>query len=39
MLIPKHVIKEGIEALGGTLNFIEIWLKLLDNNYEVICEM
>ena len=25
--------------MGATLNFIEIWLKLLDHNYEVICEM
>ena len=25
---------ESLEALGATLNFIEIWLKLLDKNYD-----
>ena len=25
---------EALEALGGTLNIIEIWIKLLDNNYD-----
>ena len=25
---------EALEALGATLNFIEIWLKLLDKNYD-----
>ena len=28
-----------LEEFSGTLNFIEIWLKLLDHNYEVICGM
>ena len=28
---------EALETLGDTLNFIEIWLKLLDHNYKVIC--
>ena len=30
---------EALEALGDTLNFIEIWIKLLDQNYEVRCGM
>ena len=30
---------ESLEALGATLNFIEIWLNLLDQNYEVRCGM
>ena len=38
-LIPKHVTTEALESLGATLNFIEIWLKLLDHNYEVRCGM
>ena len=33
-LIPKHVTTESLEALGSTLNLIDIWLKLLDENYE-----
>ena len=32
-LIPKHVTIESLESLGDTLNFIEIWIKLLDYNY------
>ena len=39
MLIPKHVTTEALEALGATINFIKIWLKLLDHNYEVRCGM
>ena len=34
-LIPKHVTQEALESLGDTLNFIEIWIKLLNQNYEV----
>ena len=30
---------EALEALGATLNFIGIWLNLLDQNYEVRCGM
>ena len=30
---------EALEALGATLNFIEIWIKLLDHNYELRCGM
>ena len=29
-LIHKHVTTESLEALGATLNFINIWLKMLD---------
>ena len=25
---------EALEALGATLNFIEIWIKLLEDNYD-----
>ena len=32
-IIPKHVTTDALEALGATLNFIEIWLKMLDKNY------
>ena len=38
-IIPKHVTTEALEALGVTLDFIEIWLKLLDGNYEIRCGM
>ena len=33
-LIPKHVTTEELGALGAFLNFIEIWLKLMDKNYD-----
>ena len=33
-LISKHVTIEALEALGDTFNFIDIWLKLLDENYD-----
>ena len=33
-LIPKHVKRESLEALGANFNFIEIWLKTLDDNYD-----
>ena len=35
-LIPKHVTTEALEELGDTLNFIEIWIKLSEENHEVI---
>ena len=38
-LIPKHATTEVLEELGTTLNFIEIWLKVSEENYEVICGM
>ena len=34
-LIPKNATVESLEALGDTLNFIEIWLKMLEDNDEV----
>ena len=37
MPIPKHVTTEALEALDDTLNIIEIWLKLLEDNYDAIC--
>ena len=33
-LMPKHVTTETLEASGATLNFIEIWLKLSEENYD-----
>ena len=27
-----------LEALGATFNFIDVWLKLLLENYDAICE-
>ena len=33
-LIPKHVTTKELEALVSTLNFIDIWLKLLEENYD-----
>ena len=38
-LIHKHVTTEVLEALGAIINFIEIWIKLLEYNYEVRCGM
>ena len=31
-LIPKHSATEALEELGYTINFIDIWLKLLEDN-------
>ena len=33
-LIPKGVTTEALESLGDTLNFIDIFIKLLEENYE-----
>ena len=33
MLIPKHVKIKVLEALAATINFIDIRLKLLEENY------
>ena len=33
-LITKHVTPEALEELGATFNFINIWSKLLDDNYD-----
>ena len=38
-MIIKNVTTESLEALGDTFNFIGICLKLLEENYEVICGM
>ena len=38
-IIPKNATTEALEAFGATINFIEIWLKILEENYEVICGM
>ena len=36
-LIPKHATTESLEALGATINFIDIWLKLFEENYDARC--
>ena len=36
-LIPKHSTTEALELLGATLNFIYIWLKLFEENYDARC--
>ena len=36
-LIPKNSTVEALEALGANLNFIDIWLKLFEDNYEARC--
>ena len=33
-LITKYATAEALEALDDTLNFINIWLKLLEKNYD-----
>ena len=33
-IMPKNVTIEALEALGVILNFINIWLKLFDENYD-----
>ena len=33
--IPKNATTAALESLGGTLNFIDCWLKLFHNNYGV----
>ena len=33
-LIPKHATTEALESLGATINFIDIWIKLLEENDE-----
>ena len=38
-LIPKNATTETLKALGDTINFIEILLKRLEENYEIICGM
>ena len=36
-LIPKHVTTEALESLVATINFISMWIKLLEENYEIRC--
>ena len=33
--IPNNSRIEALKALGGTLNFIDFWLELFHQNYEV----
>ena len=35
--IPKDVTTKVIKALGATLNFIDIWIKLFLENYDARC--
>ena len=35
-LIPKNETTEALEALCTTLNFIDIWLKLFEENHDAI---
>ena len=37
--ITKNSTTEALEALAATLNFIDVWLRLLDQNGEVRCGM
>ena len=32
--IPKNTTTKALKALGATLNFIDIWIKLFDKNYD-----
>ena len=32
-LIPKHVKLEALEQLGATINFIDVWIRVLEDNY------
>ena len=36
--IPNDATIKTLEALGATFNFIDVWLKLLLENYDAICE-
>ena len=36
--IPKKSTTKALEALGATLNFIDIWLKLFIDNYSARCD-
>ena len=38
-LVPKNATTEELEALGATLNFIDIWIKILEENYYMRSEM
>ena len=34
-LVSKNITKKALEAMGANINFIDIWLKLLEDNYEM----
>ena len=36
-LLPKNMATEALEAFGPNVNFIDTWLKLLEENYEARC--
>ena len=36
--ITKYATTKSLTALGDTLNFIDIWLKLFPENYNAICD-
>ena len=36
--IPNDATIKTLESLGATFNFIDIWLKLLRENYDARCE-
>ena len=36
--IPDNATTKTLEALGGTINFIDIWLKLFRENFSVRCD-
>ena len=38
MVIPDNATTKTSEALGATINFIDIWLKLLREHFDVRCE-
>ena len=35
--IPKNETTEELFSLGANINFIDIWLKLFEDNYDAIC--
>ena len=35
--IPKNATTEALVSLGATLNFIDIWFKLFEDNYDARC--
>ena len=37
--IPKNTTTESLESVVSTLNFIDMWIKLFDQNHDFKCEM
>ena len=35
--IPKNATTQALRLLGATINFIDIWLKLFVENYDIRC--